>query len=35
MSRLRLLLVPYGDQYWPSRPGQDRRMPKEQLCGRL
>ncbi|GKD59155.1 hypothetical protein Tco_1296664, partial [Tanacetum coccineum] len=34
-SRLRLLLVPYGDQFWPLRPGQDRRTPREQLCGRL
>ncbi|GKF55534.1 hypothetical protein Tco_0165874, partial [Tanacetum coccineum] len=33
-SRLRLLLVPYGDQFWPLRPRQDRWMPREQLCGK-
>ncbi|GKD86308.1 hypothetical protein Tco_1357462 [Tanacetum coccineum] len=35
MSRLLLHSVPYGDQFWPSRPGQDRQTPREQLCGRL
>ncbi|GJU45891.1 hypothetical protein Tco_1203157 [Tanacetum coccineum] len=34
-SRLLLLLVPYGNQSWPLRLGQDGRMPREQLCGRL
>ncbi|GJV89115.1 hypothetical protein Tco_1533053 [Tanacetum coccineum] len=34
-SRILLLLVSYGNQSWPLRPGQDGRTPKEQLCGRL
>ncbi|GJX54742.1 hypothetical protein Tco_0283111 [Tanacetum coccineum] len=35
MSRLLLPLVPYGDQCWPLRPGQDKQTPRELLCGRL
>ncbi|GJR41296.1 hypothetical protein Tco_1216980 [Tanacetum coccineum] len=29
------LSVPYGDQFWPLRPGHDRQTPREHLCGRL
>ncbi|GJR87333.1 hypothetical protein Tco_0211344 [Tanacetum coccineum] len=34
-SRLLLLSVPYGDQFWPLRPGHDRHTSKDQLCGWL
>ncbi|GJZ17151.1 hypothetical protein Tco_0553274 [Tanacetum coccineum] len=29
------LLVPYGDQFWPLRPGQGKQTPREQLYDRL
>nr|GEV32682.1 putative ribonuclease H-like domain-containing protein [Tanacetum cinerariifolium] len=35
MSRLLLLLVPYGNWFWPMRFRQDRQTPKEKLYGRL
>ncbi|GJY19240.1 hypothetical protein Tco_0390731 [Tanacetum coccineum] len=34
-NRLRLLLVLYGNQFWPLRSGQDTQTPKEQICSML